>query len=149
MVKGKREENIERGKELFEKELKKHRISAHQILKQELIDSAFKKYNFNGIDEVYAAIGLDAITSRKVITRLKEEYRKTLPVEEQNIISNEKQKSKEKPKKDGYNIETGVIVKGIENCLVRLSRCCNPVPGDDIIGYITRVGVYRFIEKIV
>jgi GTP pyrophosphokinase len=111
-----------------------------------LIDSAFKKYNFNGIDEVYAAIGLDAITSRKVITRLKEEYRKTLPVEEQNIISNEKQKSKEKPKKDGYNIETGVIVKGIENCLVRLSRCCNPVPGDDIIGYITRgrgVSVHR------
>ena len=111
-----------------------------------MIDSAFKKYNFNGIDEVYAAIGLDAITSRKVITRLKEEYRKTLPVEEQNIISNEKQKSKEKPKKDGYNIETGVIVKGIENCLVRLSRCCNPVPGDDIIGYITRgrgVSVHR------
>lgn len=145
--KEKREENIERGKELFEKEVKKHRISAHQILKQDLIDSAFKKYNFHGIDEVYAAIGLDAITSRKVVSRLKEEYRKTLPVEEQNLILNvEKQKSKEKTKKERHNTETGVIVKGIENCLVRLSKCCNPVPGDDIIGYITRgrgVSVHR------
>ncbi|NLM10532.1 MAG: bifunctional (p)ppGpp synthetase/guanosine-3',5'-bis(diphosphate) 3'-pyrophosphohydrolase [Clostridiaceae bacterium] len=147
--KEKREENIERGKDLFERELKKHGISAHQILKQEIFEAAFKKYNFNSIDDMYAAIGLDAISSRKVISRLKEEYRKTLPPEEQKqfLLEDEKRKKElSKKRKERQIPESGVIVKGIDNCLVRLSKCCNPVPGDNIIGYITRgrgVSVHR------
>ena len=133
----------------FERELKKHGISAHQILKQEIFEAAFKKYNFNSIDDMYAAIGLDAISSRKVISRLKEEYRKTLPPEEQKqfLLEDEKRKKElSKKRKERQIPESGVIVKGIDNCLVRLSKCCNPVPGDNIIGYITRgrgVSVHR------
>ena len=148
LKKEKREENIERGKELFERELKKHGLSAHQILKQEFFEAAFRKYNFNSIDDMYAAIGLDAISSGKVISRLKEEYRKTLPPEEQKqlLLEDEKKKEPAKKRKERTVPESGVIVKGIDNCLVRLSKCCNPVPGDDIIGYVTRgrgVSVHR------
>jgi guanosine-3',5'-bis(diphosphate) 3'-pyrophosphohydrolase len=146
--KEKREENIERGRELLEKEMKKQGISPQQLLKQELIDSALRKYNFHGVDEMYAAIGLDAITSRKVFTRLYEEYRKTLPPEEQKqiLLETDKVPEKDKKKKQQQMPESGVVVKGVDNCLVRLSKCCNPVPGDNIVGYITRgrgVSVHR------
>lgn len=146
--KEKREENIERGKELFEKELKKQRLSAQQLIKQELIESALKKYNFHSAEEMYAAIGLDAISSRKVISRLKDEYRKTLPPEEQKkfLIETGGEQEQERKKREPKKTETGVIVKGVDNCLVRLSKCCNPVPGDSIVGYITRgrgVSVHR------
>ncbi|MBP7176986.1 MAG: bifunctional (p)ppGpp synthetase/guanosine-3',5'-bis(diphosphate) 3'-pyrophosphohydrolase [Thermoclostridium sp.] len=146
--KERREENIERGRELLEKEMKKQGASPQQLLKQDLIDSALKKYNFHGIDEMYAAIGLDAITGRKVFTRLYEEYRKTLPPDEQKqiLLETGKEPDKAKKKKQQQIPESGVIVKGVDNCLVRLSKCCNPVPGDSIIGYITRgrgVSVHR------
>jgi GTP pyrophosphokinase len=146
--KEKREENIERGKDLFDKELKKQRLSPQQLLKPELIESALKKYNFHGADEMYAAIGLDAISSRKVISRLKDEYRKTLPPEEQKkfLLETGKDQEKEKKRREPKKPESGVIVKGVDNCLVRLSKCCNPVPGDSIVGYITRgrgVSVHR------
>jgi len=145
--KEKRDENIKLGKELFEKELKKHGLSAHQLLKPEIFEAAFKKYNFHEIDDMYAAIGLDAISCGKAISKLKEEYRKSLPPEEQkHLLEEEKKKELSKKQKERPAPETGVIVRGIENCLVRLSRCCNPVPGDDIVGYITRgrgVSVHR------
>lgn len=145
--KEKREENIERGKELFEKELKKHGLSAYQILKQEFLEAAFKKYKFHNFDDLYLAIGLDAISGGKAVSKLKEEYKKTLPPEEQKQLLEEEKKSElSKKQKERQIHETGVIVKGVENCLVRLSRCCNPVPGDDIVGYITRgrgVSVHR------
>ncbi len=144
--KEKREENIERGKELIEKEIKKQGLNAQTLLKLELFDAALKKYNFHTLDEMYAAVGLDAITSRKVISRLKEEYRKTLPADEQKKILLEANKEKGKKKSESTKPESGVIVKGVDNCLVRLSKCCNPVPGDSIVGYITRgrgVSVHR------
>jgi guanosine-3',5'-bis(diphosphate) 3'-pyrophosphohydrolase len=145
--KEKRDENIARGRELFEKELKKQGLSSQQILKPEIFAAAFKKYNYHDMDDLYLAIGLDAISSGKAVSRLKEEYRKTLPPEEQKqLLEEEKKKELSKKQKERPAPETGVIVKGIENCLVRLSRCCNPVPGDEIVGYITRgrgVSVHR------
>ena len=95
---------------------------------------------------MYAAIGLDAISSRKVISRLNDEYRKSLPPEEQKKLLLETGKEQERKKRELKKPESGVIVKGVDNCLVRLSKCCNPVPGDRIIGYITRgrgVSVHR------
>ena len=97
------------------------------------------------MDDVYAAIALGAITANRVVSRLREEYRKSLPQEEQtNMLL--KQIEKESRKKTKEHHDSGIIVKGIDNCLTRLSRCCNPVPGDEIIGYITRgrgVSVHR------
>lgn len=143
--KEKREENIEQGRELFEKELKKNSLTLSQVLKSESLDMILKKYNYHSIEDLYAAIALGAITAMKVVSRFKEEYRKSLPPEEQTKVLLD-QIEKEKKKKSKSIPESGVVVKGIDNCLVRLSRCCNPVPGDEIIGYITRgrgVSVHR------
>jgi len=143
--KEKREENIEQGKEIVEKELKRNGLTMNQVLKSEYLDVVFKKYNFHSIEDLFAAVALGAITANKIVSRLKDEYRKTLPQEEQTdmLLS---QIEKENKKKTKSVPESGVVVKGIDNCLVRLSRCCNPVPGDEIIGYITRgrgVSVHR------
>lgn len=143
--KEKREENILRGKELIEKDLKKNGLTYAQLFKPEWVDLLLKRYNFNSLDDMYASVGYGGITVSKVIGKLKEEFKKTLKPEEiEQFFEPSKAQRPDKKKK---NIpENGVVVKGIDNCLVRLSRCCNPVPGDDIIGYITRgrgVSVHR------
>ncbi|NTV91629.1 MAG: bifunctional (p)ppGpp synthetase/guanosine-3',5'-bis(diphosphate) 3'-pyrophosphohydrolase, partial [Clostridiales bacterium] len=140
-----REENILKGKDMIEKELKKQQVTPAQVLKSDWIEMMLRKFNFNTMDDVYSAIGFGGISASKVVSRLKEEYRKTLkPDELEQIQLAELQQKVEKKKKTIP--ESGIIVKGIDNCLVRLSRCCNPVPGDSIIGYITRgrgVSVHR------
>ncbi len=143
--KEKREENIIRGKEMVERELKKQGLTYNQLFRTEWIEIVLRKYNFSTLEDLYAGIGYGAITTNKVITRLKEEFKKTLKPEEiEQILESIAQTRNDKKKK---NIpESGIVVKGIDNCLVRLSRCCNPVPGDEIIGYITRgrgVSVHR------
>ncbi|ABN52576.1 MAG TPA: bifunctional (p)ppGpp synthetase/guanosine-3',5'-bis(diphosphate) 3'-pyrophosphohydrolase [Hungateiclostridium thermocellum] len=143
--KEKREENIIRGKEMIEKELKKQGFTASQLFKPEWVDIILKKYTFATIEDLWAAIGYGALTANRVISRLKEEYRKTVKAEElaEQMAKLDDKKVRIRAKKVPEN---GVIVKGIENCLVRISRCCNPVPGDEIIGYITRgrgVSVHR------
>jgi len=144
--KEKREENIIRGKELVEKELKKHGMTFAQLFKPEWVDIILKKYSFNSIDDLYSAIGYGGITANKVISRLKDEYRKTVKPEELEQQEQEPEQ-RHKPEHRKKSVpENGIIVKGIDNCLVRLSRCCNPVPGDEIVGYITRgrgVSVHR------
>lgn len=143
--KEKREENILRGKEMVERELKKQGFAFNQLFRAEWIELVLRKYNFSTLEDLYAGIGYGAITTNKVITKLKEEFKKTLKPEEiEQILESIAQTRNDKKKK---NIpESGIVVKGIDNCLVRLSRCCNPVPGDEIIGYITRgrgVSVHR------
>lgn len=143
--KEKREENVSEGKAVFEREIKKLGLTMAQATKDEYIEPILKKYNFHSIEDLFAAIALGAITAAKVTSKLREEYRKSLPQEEQTSLLLE-QIEKENKKKQKTIPESGVVVKGIENCLVRLSRCCNPVPGDEIIGYITRgrgVSVHR------
>jgi len=141
-----REENVIRGKENIERELKKQGMTYSQLFKTEWIEIILKKFNFNSLEDIYSAVGYGGITSSKIVTRLRDEYRKTIKAEEpeQDVQEEETQSKYEKKKKNVP--ESGIVVKGIENCLVRLSRCCNPVPGDEIIGYITRgrgVSVHR------
>jgi GTP pyrophosphokinase len=144
--KEKREENIVRGKEIVEKELKKNGLTYAQLFKPEWVDLLLKRYNYNSVDDLYASLGFGGITINKVISKLKEEYKKTLKPEELEEQIFEAVSSQKSEKKKKIVPENGIVVKDIENCLVRLSRCCNPVPGDDIIGYITRgrgVSVHR------
>ena len=113
-----------------------------ELFKQEFIQGAMNRYKFNSLDDMYAAVGFGAISSGKVIARILEEYRKVHKEEnvEQKLEELSKQKQRVKPSK------SGVVVEGIDNCLVKLSKCCNPVPGDNIVGYITRgrgVSVHR------
>ncbi len=144
--KEKREENIIRGKEMIEKELKKQSFTFNQLFKPEWVEIVLRKYTFLSLEDLYAAIGYGTLTANKVISRLREEYKKTVKVEElaENIAKTAK-KPREQQNKKKFP-ENGVVVKGIENCLVRIAKCCNPVPGDDIVGYITRgrgVSVHR------
>ena len=142
--KEKREENIIRGKEMIEKELKKQGFTANQLFKPEWVEIILKRYTFASLEDLWAAIGYGALTANKVISKLRDEYRKTVKAEE---FAEQMAKEEKKNRIQGKRVpENGIIVKGIENCLVRISRCCNPVPGDDIIGYITRgrgVSVHR------
>ena len=136
-------DNIERGKELLDKEIKKLGVEKNEIAKQEWLEIAMSRYQYQTIDDMYAAIGYGGISVNKIIARLLEEYKK----EHEDEILEEKieQLSNDKPSKSRPS-KTGVVVKGIDNCLVKLSKCCNPLPGDEIVGYITKgrgVSVHR------
>ena len=145
--KANREENVQRGRENIERELKKQGLQYSQLFRSEWVELVLKKYNFNSLDDMFSAVGYGGISSSKIIARLKEEYRKTLRPEELGELDRDQLRQDRDPEKRKKKPpENGVIVKGIDNCLVRLSRCCNPVPGDEIIGYITRgrgVSVHR------
>ena len=141
-----REENIKRGKEMLEQQLKKYGMVWKDIFKPEWVKPILNKYNFSNIDDMYSAVGFGGVSTNKIITRLREQYKKEIKPDDLNYnIAFAKEFVAEKVKKNKTPQE-GIIVKGIENCLVRLSRCCNPVPGDSIVGYITRgrgVSVHR------
>ena len=138
-----REENIQHGKDLIDKELRRVNLTHNQLFRQEWIDMLCKKYSFSSLDDIYAAVGYGGLTVNKVVGKLREEYRQAMKRERPEADTVQSDQSPQKKKKTASN---GVIVEGIEGCLVRFSRCCNPVPGDDIIGYITRgrgVSVHR------
>jgi len=133
-----RSENIARGKELIEKELKKSGLDERKALVPQVVDAILKKYGYKMIDDIYASVGYGGVPLSRVVTRLKDEYKKLNPSKQDETIEIDTSSRK--------SSSEGVIVKGIENCLIRFSRCCNPVPGDDIVGYITRgrgVSVHR------
>lgn len=133
--KNERDLNIERGKEIIARELKRIRLNSDELLTNKNIESTLQKYSFKTIDDMYGAVGFGSITATKVLSKILEEYRKTKP----NTEIEEKIEELHTRHNINENVsKTGIIVKGIDNCLVKLSKCCNPVPGDEIIGYVTR-----------
>ena len=139
-----REENIIKGKEAIEREIKRIGINYNDLFKQEYLTVALNRYKYNSVDDMYAAVGFGAISATKIIARMLEEYRKEHKEEDLEEKLEELENTK---KQHNYkSSKTGIIVKGIDNCLVKISKCCNPVPGDNIIGYITKgrgVSVHR------
>lgn len=133
--KNEREKNIERGKEIITHELKRIRLNFDEILTNKNIESTLIKYSYKTIDDMYAAVGFGSITATKVLSKIIEEYKKTQPNKE---LEEKIEELHTKHTVIDNVSKSGIIVKGIDNCLVRLSKCCNPVPGDEIIGYITR-----------
>lgn len=141
--KERREENLVKGKDAIERELKRAGLTYNQLFKAEWTESVLKRYGFNSIEDCIASIGYGGIAASKVVTRLKDEYKKVMKIQDAEVLAEQETKQQKRKNKPP---ESGIIVKGIENCLVRLSRCCNPLPGDEIIGYITRgrgVSVHR------
>ena len=139
-----KEENIEKGKELIEKEVKRISIDYAELFKPEYIKPMLDRYKYENLEQMYAAVGFGANTANKVIARMLIEYRKNH--QENNIEDEIKKLATEKNTSKTKQSSNGIIVKGIDNCLVKLSRCCNPLPGDEIIGYITKgrgVSVHR------
>ena len=134
-----RDENISHGKELLDKEIRRTRIPASELLKSEWLEPMCRKYNFSEIEDLYASIGYGGLSAQKVVLRLREEHAKFKKSKKET----ETEQGGGKIKKTHYN---GIEVEGIENCLVRLAGCCNPVPGDEIKGFITKgrgVSVHR------
>ena len=136
-------ENIERGKELIEKELKRIGVSHTDLFKNQYVEPMLEKYRYKNLDDMYLAVGFGANSAVKVIARMLQEYRKEH--EEEDLEEKIKELTKTKQRKPKPS-SSGIIVKGIDNCLVKLSKCCNPLPGDEIVGYITKgrgVSVHR------
>ncbi|MBR3002311.1 MAG: bifunctional (p)ppGpp synthetase/guanosine-3',5'-bis(diphosphate) 3'-pyrophosphohydrolase [Clostridia bacterium] len=141
--KAQKSENIEKGKDLIDKEIKRIGFSHTELFKPEFIGPALDKYKYKDLDEMYAAVGFGANSPVKVIARILQEYKKAH--EEENIEQKLQELSTRKTTKTKPS-DSGVVVKGIDNCLVKLSKCCNPLPGDEIVGYITKgrgVSVHR------
>lgn len=144
--KQRREENIEKGREQVEKEIKAFDIEPKDVITPDNVKRILDKFNFTSADDMYAAVGYQGITAASIATRLTEDIRKTKRNEKalkeaMGEIPRDGRRRGTKKTKD-----IGIEVQGVENLLVRLSKCCNPVPGDEIIGYITKgrgVSVHR------
>lgn len=129
--KEKRPENIITGKAEFEKELRRNNINISDSEMDEYVEDLARKYKLANGEEFYAAIGYGGILLSKVIPRVKDDYNKKAAEKKlPEIVPISKMMSKKS--------SDGVIVEGVDNCLIKFSHCCNPLPGDDIIGYITR-----------
>ncbi len=141
--KAQREENITKGKEAVEREIKRIGMSHAELFKPQYVQAALDRYKYTNMDDLYASIGFGAISQNKIISRMLEEYRKEHKeedIEEKIEELVQTKTSHSRPSK------AGIVVKGIDNCLVKLSKCCNPLPGDAIVGYITKgrgVSVHR------
>ncbi|HCB99737.1 MAG TPA: (p)ppGpp synthetase [Ruminococcaceae bacterium] len=126
--KERREENIEQGRAEIEREFKRIGILLTGEKLERFLADVAKRQHFNSTDELLAAIGYGGIVLSKIIPRIKDEYVKLVRPEKIQLPENVTPR----------HIAGGIIVEGLENCLVKLSRCCNPLPGDEIIGFVTR-----------
>ncbi len=127
-----REENLIKGEILLKDEIKANGFDIDVILTDEAVENVLNRYRYSTIEELYRTIGYGALTANQVFMRLTEKIRK----EKQNQEKLERLINAEDTKK--ITTETGVYVKGVDNILVRLSKCCKPIPGDNIVGFITR-----------
>lgn len=140
-----REENIQRGRESFETELRRSGISMAEVLDEEVLPSILKKLSVPSLEELYAAIGYGGQTATRAVNRVRDEIiqlRKPAKKTVLDRIAEQAERRAAKPEKAVH----GILVEGLDNCLIKFSRCCTPVPGDEIIGFITRgagVSIHR------
>ena len=144
-----REENIAQGRTSFESELKHAGLTIGQVTAADVLPSVLKRVGFQSLDELYAAIGYGGYTALKAVNRIRDELlqiSRAAAVEKaaQEAAARAAQEGRPTPQKS--KSEKGLIVEGLSNCLVKFSKCCTPVPGDAIVGFITRgygVSVHR------
>lgn len=143
--KANREENIIKGKEILEKELKKYSVSFNDIAKGEAYEKLQKKYNFHNTEELYLGIGSGIIPILTFMSKLREE-KTPEKLSDEEIVKAIEEKNEKNQEKEEIKTKSGIIIKGENNLLYRLARCCTPVPGDDVLGYITKgrgVSIHR------
>jgi GTP pyrophosphokinase len=130
-----KEENILRGKEMLEREARRRGYELTEVFTPEVVDKVLRRHAMSSVDDVYAAVGFGGLTTSQVLTKLLEGFKKEVPPEPSQIPTAERKRSK-----------SGVLVNGNANFTVHFSQCCSPVPGDQIIGYISRgrgVSIHR------
>lgn len=146
LKKDKREENLLKGKELLEKELKKQGMDLTFYTKHERLSQIANKVGYNNWEDIYVALGDGALSAMQVINRLKEEFKKENKPKDGaellgELLASKGNKEARKPaQKSGVKQKSngGVSIKGVDDVSIRFAHCCKPLPGDDIIGYITR-----------
>lgn len=147
--KEKREENVAKGRDAIERELKRLGLEPSEWMTDDKLLEAARKFTFNDTEDMMSAIGFSGITAAQVVTRLTEKLRREAEEAQQIQLTSEVKEVRAPSAAAAANrprTSSGVRVKGVDNLLVRFARCCNPVPGDPIIGYITRgrgVSVHR------
>ena len=148
--KERREENIANGRASFESELKHAGISMKDVTDPEVLPGLLKKVSYASLDEMYAAIGYGGFTAQKAVSRMQGELVRIAKIHQAEKLAAEaaEHHKDEAPPPPPRKVksEQGIIVEGLDNCLVKFSKCCTPVPGDEIIGFITRgfgVSVHR------
>ena len=152
--KEKRDENIANGRSAFDAELRHCGIAMKDVLDPEFLPVLLKKVAYPTLDDLYAAIGYGGFTAQKAVSRIQGELqRRQQQRQQEQMLAEAVAESKEDPKPadtpkqpKAVKSEQGIIVEGLDNCLVKFSKCCTPVPGDDIVGFITRgygVSVHR------
>jgi GTP pyrophosphokinase len=140
--KEKRDENVVHGRIAFEAELRRANFQLQDVTREDVLPRALKKLAFPSLEDMYAAIGYGGLTAQKAVNRIREDIRQATRAKDKDepTLAPERAPSpKRKPAR-------GVAVEGIDNCLVKFARCCTPVPGDSIVGFITRgygVSVHR------
>jgi guanosine-3',5'-bis(diphosphate) 3'-pyrophosphohydrolase len=138
-----RDTNIQRGKEGLEKEIKRLGYKPSEIIREDWLKNIATKVSINSVEDLYASVGYGSISINQVLNKLKELYSEHFKPDEKDIVEQSIQKTTNKAKPKHTQ---GIMVKGIDNIKVRFSKCCNPVPGDDIVGFITRgrgVSIHR------
>ena len=139
-----RDENILLGRDMIEKEARRQNLDPAKLLKAEYLEKIQRKQGFKTADDIYAAVGFGGMTAMQVVMRLNEEYKRA--TREEAPLPPEPKPERPSTLKKKQKKEQAVFVKGEEGMVVRFAHCCNPVPGDDIVGYITRgrgVSVHR------
>lgn len=126
--KERREENIAEGREAFERELRRNMISVGDDQYEEFMSSLARRNRCNTVEEMYAAIGYGGLQLARMMPKIKEEYAKLKPAEPKPLTV------------DIHRVHSsdGVVIEGIDNCPIKFAKCCSPLPGDDIIGFVTR-----------
>ena len=153
-TKEKRDENIANGRSAFDAELRHCGIAMKDVLDPEFLPVLLKKVAYPTLDDLYAAIGYGGFTAQKAVSRIQGELqRRQQQRQQEQMLAEAVAEPKEDPKPadtpkqpKAVKSEQGIIVEGLDNCLVKFSKCCTPVPGDDIVGFITRgygVSVHR------
>lgn len=143
--KQRREENILKGKEQVDKEIRALGIEPKEALTQENLQRVYERFNFSNEEDMYAAVGYQGITAALISTRLTDKIRQS-KLKQQDLAQTLEDVKKDAKVNKSNKRDSGVKVAGVDNLLVRLSKCCNPVPGDAIVGYITKgrgVSVHR------
>ena len=145
-----RDENIVRGRASFEAEVKRTGVSLKELTAEENLPGILKRLAYKSLDDMYAAIGYGGVTSLKLVGRLREDIQRILKMHQEDRAA--EVPLKDEPEKTRPAVprrtksEQGIVVEGLSNCLVKFAKCCTPVPGDDIVGFITRgygISVHR------
>ena len=154
--KERREENIATGRAAFESEMKRCGLSMSQMMDEDVLPQVLKKVKYGSLDDLYAAIGYGGTTAQKAVIRVRDEILRLNKLQKEQAAQQEMLERGEElhvasnpavpipvPKAQAKN---GIIVEGLDNCLVKFAKCCTPVPGDPVVGFITRgygISVHR------